>query len=47
MSNFFESFYKNIELREVFKAVFGIKIFFNLKDKISKLMRSKVLYKIV
>ena len=46
LSQLVKSFFKNIELRVVFKAPFEIKNFFNFKDKTSKLMRSKVVYKI-
>ena len=41
LSQLVKSFFKNIELRVVFKAPFEINNFFNFKDKTSKLMRSK------
>ena len=46
LSQLVKSFFKNIELRVVFKASFEIKNFFKFNGKTSKLIRSKVVYKI-
>ena len=45
LSQLVKSFYKNIELRVVIKSPFEIKLFL-VNDKTSKLMKSKVVYKI-